>query len=133
MVRRGVTRRGWRDGSTALETALVAPVFLTMVLGILMVGWGLFCGAEVRHAVERSSRMLIVNPDATAGDIETAVHDQLNAANADDVELTMTTETVGTTGEIARLSWTYGYAIDAPFIDPVTLNFDSSLVVPLRS
>lgn len=128
-----MVRRGPQSGSTALETALVAPVFLTMVFGILMVGWGLFCGAEVRHAVERSSRMLIVNPDATAGDIEDAVHGQLNAANADDVEVTMTTEAVGTSGEIARLTWTYGYAIDAPFIEPVTLNFDSSLVVPLRS
>lgn len=128
-----VRRRGWREGSTALETALVAPVFLTMVLGILMVGWGLYCGAEVRHAVERSSRMLIVNPEATVGDIEDAVHEQLNAANADDVAVTMTTEAVGTSGQIARLTWTYGYAIDAPFISPVTLNFDSSLVVPLRS
>lgn len=125
-------RRGWQDGSTALEMALVAPIFLTMVLGILMVGWGLYCGAEVRHAVERSSRMLIVNPDATATDIETDMAGRLSSADPDDVNLTMTTETVGTTGQIARLSWTYGYQIDAPFIDPVRLKFDSSMVVPLR-
>ena len=48
-----------RDGAAALETALVAPIFITLVLAIFQVGWALYCGAEVRHAVERSTRLLI--------------------------------------------------------------------------
>ena len=58
--------------------------------------------------------------------------DDLDAVNPADVNLTMTTEAVGSSGQIARLSWTYGYTLDAPFISPVVLDFGSSIVVPLR-
>jgi Flp pilus assembly protein TadG len=126
-------RKGSEDGAAALEMALVAPLFITLVIGIINIGWAMYCGAEVRHAVERSTRMLFVDPDTAESDIQTAVEDQLSAADPDDVEVTLTTETVGASGQIARLSWTYGYAIEPPFVDPIELNFDSSLVVPLRS
>ena len=122
-----------RDGAAALETALVAPIFITLVLAIFQVGWALYCGAEVRHAVERSTRLLIANPATPEADIEAAIADDLDAVNPADVNLTMTTEAVGSDGQIARLTWTYGYAIDAPFMAPVVLDFGSSMVVPLRS
>ena len=121
------------DGAAALETALVAPIFITMVLAIFQVGWALYCGAEVRHSVERSTRLLIADPDTPITTIRTEVLGRLSAADADDVTLNMTTLTVGDDGQIARLTWTYGYAIDAPFMAPVVLDFGSSMVVPLRS
>lgn len=128
-----VRRRGPESGAAALETALVMPVFLTLVLGILNVGWGLYCGAEVRNAVERSTRLLIIDPETPAADIEAAVKADLNGANPDDVIFTMAPEEVGETGgAVARLSWTYGYTIDAPFVKPIVLDFGSSVVVPLR-
>jgi Flp pilus assembly protein TadG len=126
------TRKGPESGAAALEMALVAPLFMTMVLGTLNVGWGLYCGAEVRHAVERSTRLLIADPETPIETIEAEVLDTLSAADPDDVDVSMTTETVGTTGEIARLTWTYRYTIDVPFVEPVVLNFDSSIVAPLR-
>ena len=121
-----------RDGAAALETALVAPVFIALVLGILQIGWALYCGAEVRHAVERSTRLLIADPDTAEADIEAAIAEDLNSVNPADVNLTMTTEAIGTSGQIARLTWVYGYTLDAPFISPVVLDFGSSIVVPLR-
>ena len=121
-----------RDGAAALETALVAPIFITLVLAIFQVGWALYCGAEVRHAVERSTRLLIADPDTAEADIEAAIAEDLNSVNPADVNLTMTTEAIGTSGQIARLTWTYGYTLEAPFIAPVVLDFGSSIVVPLR-
>ena len=121
-----------RDGAAALETALVAPVFIALVLGILQIGWALYCGAEVRHAVERSTRLLIADPDTAESDLEAAIAEDLNSVNPADVNLTMTTEAIGTSGQIARLTWTYGYTLEAPFIAPVVLDFGSSIVVPLR-
>lgn len=128
-----VKRRGPESGAAALETALVMPIFMTLVFGILNVGWAFYCGAEVRHAIERSTRMIIIDPDTVEADIEAAVVADLHAANPDDVVLTMTTEDVGANGgQIARLTWTYGYTIDAPFMNPAVLDFGSSIVVPLR-
>ena len=121
-----------REGAAALETALVAPIFITLVLAIFQIGWGLYCGAEVRHAVERSTRLLIADPTTSEADIEAAIAEDLNAVNPTDVTLTMTTESIGSDGQIARLRWTYGYTLDAPFMRPVVLDFGSSMVVPLR-
>jgi len=131
MMRR--PRKGWDSGAAALEMALVAPVFLTFVLGTFTLGWALYCGAEVRHAVERKSRLLIVTPGTTASTLQTAVRAELHAANPNNVNLTMATQTVGA-GSIAKLSWTYGYTMNIPFAaNPITLNFNSSMVVPLRT
>ena len=125
-------RRGWDAGTAAVETALVLPVFLAFVFGILNVGWALYCGAEVRHAVERSTRLLIKDPTTSASTIQTAVRDQLSAADPSAVTLTKSTTAVGTGGGVATLNWTYAYSVSAPFIDTVTFNFDSSMAVPLR-
>ena len=124
--------RGWESGATAVETALVLPVFIAFVLGILNLGWALYCGAEVRHAVERSTRLLIKDPTTSATTIQTAVRARLDAADPNAVTLTKTTQTVGTGGGIALLNWTYAYSVEAPFIDTVTFHFDSHMAVPLR-
>jgi Flp pilus assembly protein TadG len=125
-------RRGWNAGTAAVETALVLPVFLAFVLGTLNLGWALFCGAEVRHAVERSSRLLIKDPTTSAATIQTAVRAQLSAATPSAVTLTKTTTAVGSGGGVATLSWTYAYSVEAPFLKTTTFTFDSSMAVPLR-
>jgi len=125
-------RRGWDSGTAAVETALVLPVFLAFVFGTLNLGWALFCGAEVRHAVERSSRLLIKDPTTSAATIQTAVRAQLSAATPSAVTLTKSTTAVGSGGGVATLSWTYAYSVEAPFIKTTTFTFDSSMAVPLR-
>ena len=128
-------RRSWRDcdsGATALELALVMPVFITLVFGIFNYGWAIYCGNEVRNAVENASRLLIEDPDTTLDDLRAEVEARLSGASIDDVTLSMATETVGTSTDVARISWTYVYTVDTPFIDQTLLRFDSSIVAPLR-
>lgn len=125
-------RKGWNSGAAAVELALVLPVFITFVFGIFNLGWALYCGAEVRHAVERSTRLLIKDPTTSASTILTNVKSQLSSANPNAVTLTKTTQAVGTGGGIATLSWTYAYTLTSPFMASKTFNFDSSMVVPLR-
>jgi Flp pilus assembly protein TadG len=126
------SRKGWNSGAAAVELALVLPVFITFVFGILNLCWALYCGAEVGHAVERSTRLLIVDPTTSAATILTNVKSQLSAADPNAVTLTKTTQAVGTGGGIAKLSWTYAYTLSSPFMTSKTFNFDSSMVVPLR-
>jgi len=125
-------RRGWNSGTTAVETALILPVFVTFIFGTLNLGWALYCGAEVRHAVERSSRLLIVDPTTPADTILTNVKSQLSAATPSAVSLTKTTQSLGSGGGIAKLNWSYAYTLSSPFMKTVTFNFDSVTVVPLR-
>jgi Flp pilus assembly protein TadG len=125
-------RKGWNSGAAAVELALILPVFITFMFGIINLGWAMFCGAEVRHAVERSTRLLIKDPTTSADAILTNVKSQLSAASPSAVTLTKTTQSIGTGGGIAKLSWTYGYTLTLPFVKSVTLHFDSNMVVPLR-
>lgn len=119
-------------GATAVELALVMPLFVTLVFGVFNYGWALYCGAEVRYAVQRASRILIADPDATVVDLRAAVETRLNGADIDDVTLTLATETFGASTQVARISWTYAYTVETPFLDDAVLTFDSSLLTPLR-
>jgi Flp pilus assembly protein TadG len=125
-------RKGWDSGAAAVELALILPIFLTFVFGIFNLGWALYCGAEVRHAVERSSRLLIKDPTTSAAVILTDVKSQLSSANPAAVSLTKDTESLGAGGGIAKLNWSYAYTLTSPFIKTTTFHFDSVTVVPLR-
>lgn len=124
--------RDCQSGATALELALVMPAFVALVFGIFNYGWALYCGAEVGYAVQRASRLLIADRDTSVTDLRTAVAAKLSGAKIDDVALTLANETIGASTEVARISWTYRYAIHTPFLSDTVLNFDSSLLTPLR-
>lgn len=121
------------SGATAVELALVMPMFIALVFGIFNYGWGLYCGGEVRNAIQDASRMLIVDPHTSVGDIRAAVAARLHSASMADVTLTMTTESLSGSDRVARLSWVYAYTIDTPFISRTLLRFDSSIITPLRA
>lgn len=120
------------SGATAVELALVLPLFIALLFGIFNFGWALYCGGEVRNAVEQASRELLEDPDLTLEELRAGVASRLHGARIDQVTLTRTTETVGSSTHVARISWTYSYAVDTPFLDRKVFNFDSSIVTPLR-
>ncbi len=132
----GRRRHGdWRrceSGATAVELALIMPMFVALVFGIFNYGWAIYCGNEVRYAVQRASRLLVADPNTSLNDLRAAVAERLNGADIDDINLTMSTETFGASTQVARISWTYAYTIETPFLDDAVLNFDSSLLAPLR-
>lgn len=120
------------SGATAVELALVLPLFITLLFGIFNFGWALYCGAEVRNAVEQASRELLEDPTLTLDELRADVAGRLHGATIDQVTLTRTTETVGTSTQVARISWTYSYVVDTPFLTRKVFAFDSSIVTPLR-
>jgi Flp pilus assembly protein TadG len=125
--------RAWlrdRSGATAVETAIVLPVAILFILGIFEIGWGLYCGYDVRHAIERGARIYISTPAATSDQLNTAVTGFLTAARMSDVTMTASNQT--TSGvSLKQVAWTYHYPIQLPFMSALTLNFDSQIVVPM--
>ena len=67
----GAALRGCRRGATAVEFALVAPVFLAMTIGVVEMGRALWIKATMQHAVELTTRYFMVNNSATDATLQT--------------------------------------------------------------
>ena len=120
-----------RRGATILEFAIVAPVLIAMLVGVFNVGFAMYCGAAVRNAIQRSSRVLIMTPATTAATIKTSAQALLVSVPVNNLAVTVTTETVTSSMQVKRVSWTYDYALWVPFASGSTLSFGSSMVVPM--
>ncbi|MBP2159336.1 MULTISPECIES: TadE family protein [Asticcacaulis] len=119
-----------RRGATALEFAIVAPVFIAMVFGVFNLGYALYCGAAVRHAIQESSRLLMFDPNTTASTFKTAVVSKLVNVPVTNLRIAITDETVTQTQHLKRVTWTYNYMVYAPFITSKAFEMGSSVTVP---
>lgn len=63
-------------GATAVEFALVAPVFLLFVLGIMDLGRLFYIKNIMQYAVEQAARHAMVNPTITQTALETFAENQ---------------------------------------------------------
>jgi len=128
-LRQGFARQ--TSGAAALEFAIVAPVLIAMLIGIFNLGYAMYCGAAVRNAVQRASRVLVMTPTTTGATISASAQALLVNVPVNDLNVSVTTETVSSTVQVERVSWTYHYVLSVPFATDSTLNFSSSMVVPM--
>ena len=120
-----------QSGATAVEFAIVSSVFTSFVLGLFWLGWGLYCGSDVRHAIERASRIYLSNPQATDQQFETAVSSNLQVTHLSDIGFTITKPSISG-ASVAQIGWTYNYSVQVPFLQPIVLNLGSQIVAPIR-
>jgi Flp pilus assembly protein TadG len=80
----GTPRRlGWQRGAAALEMAVVAPILLLLVFGIMESGWFFAQQVELNNAAREGGRLAVVDY-GTAAEIasETCARASLSGANA---------------------------------------------------
>ena len=121
-----------RSGAAAVELALVMPLLIVFLFGIWELGWGLFKGGEVRHAVELASRIYVTNPSATSTDLSTAVASHLDALPIASVTLAVTDQTVSGAA-VKHITWSYRYTATIPLMSSLPLNFSGVVDVPLAT
>ena len=119
------------DGGSGLEFALIAPILAAALFALFEVGQALHSGAAVRNAVQRSARELLVTPDLTGAAMLASVQSKLPDVPQDSLSLTVTSETLAGNVAARRVSWSYNYAVSAPFAPARAFVFDSSVVVPI--
>ena len=71
----GRGRRSGEDGATMVEFALILPMLLLILMGIIEFGWMFTQAMEVRHSAREGARMAAVNYDGenTSGPDQTTV------------------------------------------------------------
>ena len=128
-ARRRLVRLADRSGATAVEFAIVFPLMVALIFGIWSLGWALYCGGEVRHAVELGSRIYISNPSAATSDLQTAVNSHLLDVPVANFSLSATTATVDSATN-HHITWSYQTALSIPFVPNLPMNFTGAIDVP---
>jgi Flp pilus assembly protein TadG len=113
----------WRDrsGVSALEFALVAPLFILLLTGIFQTGMGFYANAGLRSGVEAAARYAQIYPRPTDSQITTTLSS--NTFGLNPALLSTPTLTHGTSNGQAYvdISATYNYPLNILFMPSATI------------
>lgn len=106
-----------RLGATAVEFGIVAPLFLSMALGLMETGRAMWIKASMQYAVERTTRYYMVNNSASTTTLETYANDELKSVGVilPANPFTATPDT-STTPDTMTITGTFTFETIVPFI-----------------
>jgi len=117
------------DGATAVEFALVLPIFLMILIGIFELSRMMFVTSSVQYSVDRAARLAVVDPTVSVSDIEADIRNRLVVSNSPTVDLSITRTTLGVT-DIAQVSAHYDHVVSPVFFPPFTVGWDFETIIP---
>jgi Flp pilus assembly protein TadG len=85
---------GCRAGSVAVEFALIIPVALAILVGIVEVGRAMWIRASLQFAVEEGARYMMVHQNAPDAELSAFALEKLVGVDPASVELSLVRETV---------------------------------------
>lgn len=119
-------------GTSAIEFALVFPLFLLFVFGVLEFGQGLKVYNELASAASRASRMVMLDDSVTNTVIEARIREVLSGFAADQLQVTLSTDTVsGKEYRVVSISYPYQFA--TPFLDAIDVTLSATSRTPHSS
>ena len=116
-------------GATAVEFALILPVFIMLLIGIFEVSRMMFVSSSVQYSVDRAARLAVIDPTVALADIETDILARLAVSNSPTVDLKISRTTMGTT-DIAQVAAHYDHLVSPVFFPPFTVGWDFVTVIP---
>ena len=125
-------RRFARDagGATAVEFAIVVPVFLAIMMTIWEFGFAQHKLSSIRFAMENASRSLMVNNALTEAQLSTMVKTQLSSIADNNVTVRLSSTTVsGAT--VKTLTGTYTSSIGIPGMATIPISWSTVVSTPM--
>jgi Flp pilus assembly protein TadG len=92
-------RRDKERGANLVEFALIAPLLIMLVMGIIDFGWILSTQQDVRHGAREAARLAAVNAGSTAT-MATMVCDAMNVSSGAEVTFSYAGSTIGSSGSV---------------------------------
>jgi Flp pilus assembly protein TadG len=120
-----------QGGASALEFAIIFPVFSAMLFGTIHMGIAFYYAGSVQYALERTARLTMVDQDMTAMQVQTAFDNEVSVFTDQNIVVNYSVDTSGDV-PIAALNTTYAYEVIVPFVPTFTLTFDAQARVPLE-
>jgi Flp pilus assembly protein TadG len=106
------------DGQTAVEFALMAPILIALLLGIIQVGLAFHNYVTLTDAARAGARKAIVLrfQGGKIDDAKAAVYASASDLNASQLGVNVTDPDWGTPGSTVTVTATYPYTIDIPLL-----------------
>ena len=118
-----------KSGAAAVEFAMIAPVLLTSIVGMLMLGMAYYEGATVQWSLERTLRAAMIDPDLGAAEIESMLRQELEIIGSPDIEFSYVVDESGAV-PLAIASADYEIPLHVPFMPDLALRFSAESVAP---
>jgi Flp pilus assembly protein TadG len=116
-----------RRGASIVETAVIMPVFLTMVMGLIDLGQLFWRQTAMQHAVEMAARCASVTPGTcgTASQIQTYAATQAYGLTFPDNTFTASTPACGN-----QVSAAYSYSFMTPMLPVASVSLAGKSCYP---
>lgn len=114
----------WRDrrGSTAIEFALIVPVFVVLLAGTLIMGHGFYTASTLQWAVEETTRDLMLDRHLTEAEFEQRLRDLV--AQLSDIDFQVAyAHTVYGEIPVTEVTTEVVYPVAIPLLDPFELRY----------
>lgn len=119
------------DGASALEFALVFPVFASMAFGSIQMGMAYYTAGSVQHALERTARITMVDQDMSSTQVQSAFATQLAPFTDQNISINYSVDTSGDV-PIAIFTASYTHEFIIPFVPSFDITFPVETRVPLE-
>lgn len=132
-LRRRLVRE--RQGVAIIEFALLMPLFVIIVIGIIELGQMLWTQTALQHAVEMAARCASINTTTcgTSATIQTYAVGQTYGMTLPNSTFTATTSTCGNTGKTGNLvTASYGFALKIPYVTSQTVTLLAQSCYPWK-
>ena len=119
-------------GASAVEFAMILPVFVSMVMGTIQMGIVYYQAGTVQFALEEAARQVMVNPDMSSGQIQTSIENKLADLTSQSVTVTYSLDNSGPIS-IAQVNASFSIQVVIPFVPSFSIPFNAQTQIPLLS
>ena len=127
--------RGWKrfsadqSATALLDFAILAPLFILLVFGVIVFGWSLYTMSTVNLAAEHVGRLMQLDPSMSSEQVSQRVRAELPHLDQDNLDISVASETV-TGYRVARATVSYEFTLDLPLVGSYPLHYTTTVSVP---
>lgn len=121
-----------KAGASALEFAILLPVFVMLVMGTVQLGLLFYQAGTVQHALEETARDVMVAQQMTPSQVESAIKGRLEKLTSVDVLVTYSVHAVGD-ASVAHVNATFTLDLIIPFVPAVSVPMAAHTSIPIAS
>jgi Flp pilus assembly protein TadG len=123
--------RGDERGTAAIEFAIVGPLLLLLVFGLLGAGIVIQECMTVRYALEQSARALQLDPSMTEAALSALLNDKAKGSVPSGISVTLTIDPPVSGQALAHATASYDLSLEVPFVPAFQIPYSTSLTIPL--